>query len=147
MSDSELRDQKVFLQSFPLQLSKKKKEKTTEQVRTTLRSTPNSPTPKWARLDRVRTEQRWYPSIPPLHWHVNVPSRRLLAYLTCFHFPLIRHSFILTSLSSPRSLSVALARFLALCCNLLCCAVLCCAVLCCAVTVRCGGVCRHAGDR
>ena len=34
MSDSELRDQKVFLQSFPLQLSKKKKEKTTEQVRT-----------------------------------------------------------------------------------------------------------------
>ena len=138
MSDSELRDQKVFLQSFPLQLSKKKKEKTTEQVRTTLRSTPNSPTPKWARPDRVRTEQRWYPSIPPLHWHVNVPSRRLLAYLTCFHFPLIRHSSLPLCphrdpcrLPLPASLPCAAIFCAVLFCSVMCCAVLCCAVLCC----------------
>ena len=136
MSDSELRDQKVFLQSFPLQLSKKKKEKTTEQVRTTLRSTPNSPTPKWARPGQNRAA---VVSIPP-----HVPSRRLLAYLTCFHFPLIRRSSLpLCPHRDPCRLPLPAS----LPCAAIFCAVLCCAVLCCAVTVRCGGVCRHAGDR
>jgi hypothetical protein len=144
MSDSELRDQKVFLQSFPLQLSKKKKEKTTEQVRTIQYYGRTKLTN--AKVGQTGSEQ----SSGGIHPSTTLACQCTQQTLACIRDLLslpADSTFILTSLSSPRSLSVALARFLALCCNLLCCAVLCCAVLCCAVTVRCGGVCRHAGDR
>ena len=121
MSDSELRDQKVFLQSFPLQLSKKKKEKTTEQVRTIQYYGRTKLTN--AKVGQTGSEQ----SSGGIHPSTTLACQCTQQTLACIPDLLslpADSTFILTSLSSPRSLSVALARFLALCCAVLCCAVL-----------------------